>query len=328
MRAFHWFILSISCLLAACSSPRLTPAPIVEGNAPVATTPVVAIPTPAPVLATNTTVSGTYIVKKGDTLYRIAAENKISHQDLMVWNHLVDANIKIGQVLQVAAPLGEGGVTITPLGDATVAQSTKVASAAVVTKSTPKAIKEVYTPQAVASMVANEGNKVATKQQPVASSVTASAVKPIASATPPAPSPNPNKSSAAVASSTSSVNTSGVDFGMPTSGKVVRSYSEASKGVDIAGKLGQSIVASAQGKVVYAGTGLRGYGKMVILQHSNGYLTAYAHNDKLLVKEGDVVKKGEKIAEMGKTDADQVKLHFEVRKGGKPIDPGKFIATE
>lgn len=115
---------------------------------------------------------------------------------------------------------------------------------------------------------------------------------------------------------------------MPTSGKIIRGFSEESKGIDIAGKLGQSIVASAQGKVVYAGAGLRGYGKMVILQHSNGYLTAYAHNDKLLVKEGDVVKKGEKIAEMGKSDADQVKLHFEIRKGGKPIDPGKFIATE
>ncbi|QLI83049.1 peptidoglycan DD-metalloendopeptidase family protein [Chitinibacter fontanus] len=327
VRAFHWSILSVSCLLAACSSPRLTPAPIIEGNAPVSAVPAV-VSTPVPAVVANTSAAGAYTVKKGDTLYRIAAENKVSYQDVMAWNHLADPNIKIGQVLQLSAPLGEGGVTITPLAEALPSPSVKAANTAVLTKTAPKAVKEVYTPQLVASMVASDGNKVATKQQSIASSVTASGVKPIATVPTVTASPNPNKSSAPVASSPTSVNTSGVDFGIPTSGKVVRGYSEVSKGVDIAGKLGQSIVASAQGKVVYAGTGLRGYGKMVILQHSNGYLTAYAHNDKLLVKEGDVVKKGEKIAEMGKTDADQVKLHFEIRKGGKPIDPGKFIATE
>jgi lipoprotein NlpD len=95
--------------------------------------------------------------------------------------------------------------------------------------------------------------------------------------------------------------------------------------VDISGKLGQAVVASAAGKVVYSGSGLRGYGKLVIIKHNSTYLSAYAHNDQVLVKEGQTVTKGQKIAEMGSTDSDQVKLHFEIRKFGKPVDPAKFL---
>ncbi len=326
MRAFYWSFLALTPLLAACSSPRPAPAPIIDGTAAILATPGPMM-TPAPATNNNTSAAAGYVVKKGDTLYRIATEQKVSAQEIMTWNKLPDTNIRIGQVLLVAPPLGEGGVTVTPLSD-TPAAEPKPSPAAVITKTSPKAIKEPYSASAAAAITASEGNKVATKQQSNASSVTASSIKPASTAQPPQSSPNPNKSGAAVASLPATNNTTERQFGMPTSGKIIRGFSEESKGVDIAGKLGQSIVASAQGKVVYAGAGLRGYGKMVILQHSNGYLTAYAHNDKLLVKEGDVVKKGEKIAEMGKSDADQVKLHFEIRKGGKPIDPGKFIATE
>jgi lipoprotein NlpD len=325
VRAFHWSLIASASLLAACSSTRTAPAPIVDALALSTPAPQPQI-TPIPIVSASS--SGAYTVKKGDTLYRVAAENKVSYQDLMLWNKLPDSNLTIGQVLLLAPPLGENGVAVTPLVDAAPTISKATPSVAVPTKTSPKAVKEVYSPQLVASAVASEGGRVAAKQQSPASFVTASAIKPIATASTAITSPNPNKTAAAVASSPTVGNTSTAEFGMPTSGKIVRGFSEESKGVDITGKLGQSIVASAQGKVVYAGAGLRGYGKMVILQHSNGYLTAYAHNDKLLVKEGDVVKKGEKIAEMGKTDTDQVKLHFEIRKGGKPIDPGKFIATE
>ena len=115
---------------------------------------------------------------------------------------------------------------------------------------------------------------------------------------------------------------------MPTQGKLVASFSEADnrKGVDIAGKLGQPIFASAPGKVVYSGSGLRGYGKLLIIKHNKTYLSAYAHNDQLLVKEGETVTRGQKIAEMGNTDTDQVQLHFEVRRLGKPVDPANFLA--
>ena len=112
----------------------------------------------------------------------------------------------------------------------------------------------------------------------------------------------------------------------PASGKTVGTFSESgSKGVDIAGKAGDPVIAAADGRVVYSGTGLRGYGKLVILKHNNTYLSAYAHNQNILVKEGQSVSKGQKIAEMGNTDADQVKLHFEVRRQGKPVDPLKYL---
>ena len=97
------------------------------------------------------------------------------------------------------------------------------------------------------------------------------------------------------------------------------------KGVDIAGNAGDPVFAAGEGKVVYAGSGLRGYGNLIILKHNNTFLTAYAHNQKLLVKEDQKVRKGEKIAEMGSTDTDRVKLHFEVRRQGKPVDPAKFL---
>ena len=98
-----------------------------------------------------------------------------------------------------------------------------------------------------------------------------------------------------------------------------------SKGIGIAGKSGDAVQSAADGKVVYAGNSLRGYGNLVIVKHDNTYLTAYAHNKTLLVKEGDMVKKSQKIAEMGNTDADRVKLHFELRKNGKPVDPIAYL---
>ncbi|WP_373975363.1 peptidoglycan DD-metalloendopeptidase family protein [Chitinibacter sp. SCUT-21] len=321
MRAYHYPLLMLAILLSACSSSRTTPAPIIDGHA-------IASPQPAatPPAASATPID-VYTVKKGDTLYRIATEFKVSPQNLMAWNQLVDSNIKIGQSLRVAAPLGVNGVTITPLKDENGPTASSTTNE-IRTITSPKASKQVYSEGFKTVSTAKVASEVAIKQQANASYTTASSVKPVTPIATATTSPNPNKAGAVVASSPTTKNTSAVEFGMPTAGKITRKFSEESKGVDITGKHGQSIVASAQGKVVYAGAGLRGYGKMVILQHSNGYLTAYAHNDKLLVKEGDVVKKGEKIAEMGKTDADHVKLHFEVRKGGKPVDPEKFIATE
>ena len=106
---------------------------------------------------------------------------------------------------------------------------------------------------------------------------------------------------------------------------MIANFDEAkNKGVDIAGKAGEPVLAAADGKVVYAGAGLRGYGNLIIIKHNNTYLTAYAHNQSLMVKEDQTVKKGQKIAEMGNSDADRVKLHFEVRRQGKPVDPLKY----
>ncbi len=114
----------------------------------------------------------------------------------------------------------------------------------------------------------------------------------------------------------------------PGKGSVIAEFDEVkNKGVDISGSAGDPVVAAADGKVVYSGTGLRGYGNLIILKHNNTYLTAYAHNQSLLVKEDQTVKKGQKIAEMGSSDADRVKLHFEVRRQGKPVDPLKYMPS-
>lgn len=150
--------------------------------------------------------------------------------------------------------------------------------------------------------------------QPIGGSAeVTTAAKPVAVPTP-APTPTP------------SANDEGLGFAWPASGNVIGGFDEAkNKGLDIAGKAGDPVLAAADGQVVYAGAGLRGYGNLIILKHDNTFLTAYAHNQALLVKEDQKVRKGQKIAEMGKTDADRVKLHFEIRRQGKPVDPAKYL---
>lgn len=117
-----------------------------------------------------------------------------------------------------------------------------------------------------------------------------------------------------------------INWMWPAGGAVVAGFDESrNKGLGITGKPGDPVYAAADGRVVYAGSGLRGYGNLVIVKHNNSYLTAYAHNQTLLVKEDQTVRRGQKIAEMGSTDSDRVKLHFEIRKQGKPVDPAKFL---
>lgn len=117
-----------------------------------------------------------------------------------------------------------------------------------------------------------------------------------------------------------------LNWGWPVNGPVIANFDEPrSKGLDFGGKAGDPVYAAADGRVVYVGNDLRGFGNLVIIKHNDTYLTAYAHNQTLLVKDEQVVRKGQRIAEMGSTDADQVKLHFEVRKQGKPIDPARVL---
>lgn len=152
-----------------------------------------------------------------------------------------------------------------------------------------------------ASSTSNSANAASSKTVPVASK------------------PTPVKSSSAPATKISK-------WRWPTKGKVVRGYSSTvHKGIDISGKSGDAIYAVAAGKVVYAGTGVVGYGEMLIVKHSEIYLSAYGHNSRLLVREGDQVNAGQKIAEKGSSGTDTVKLHFEIRKEGKPVDPKKLL---
>jgi len=117
----------------------------------------------------------------------------------------------------------------------------------------------------------------------------------------------------------------GIRLSSPAKGKITQEFNETNKGIDIAGKVGEQVLAASEGKVVYAGNSLRGYGNLVIIKHDNTYLTAYAHNSKLIVKEGDAVRKGQKIAEMGDTDTTSPKLHFELRVNGKPVNPTPYL---
>ncbi len=139
--------------------------------------------------------------------------------------------------------------------------------------------------------------------------------------------PVTDKADAPVAESTKPevVAEPGIRLSWPAKGKVTGEFSESNKGIDIAGKVGEPVLAASDGKVVYAGNSLRGYGNLVIVKHDNTYLTAYAHNSKLLVKEGDAVRKGQKIAEMGDTDTTVAKLHFELRVNGKPVNPTPYL---
>jgi lipoprotein NlpD len=176
-------------------------------------------------------------------------------------------------------------------------------------------------PPAQEVAAARAANPAMTASAPaIAAAQPASAASAAASAKPVAAAP------AATSSPTNNEGDEPVAFQWPARGTLIAGFDEAkNKGLDIAGKAGDPVLAAADGKVVYAGSGLRGYGNLVIIKHNNTYLTAYAHNQTLLVKEEQAIKRGQKIAEMGNSDADQVKLHFEIRRQGKPVDPAKFL---
>ena len=174
----------------------------------------------------------------------------------------------------------------------------------------------------VMELAANRQTKPVMAQNPTPANTSAS------NTPTPTASSAPSSASNAAPSASAPVNVSddGMTFAWPHPGPVLAGFDEAkNKGLDFAGKAGDPVLAAGDGKVVYAGSGLRGYGNLVILKHNNTYLTAYAHNQTLLVKEDQSVTKGQRIADMGSSDSDRVKLHFEIRKQGKPVDPAKLL---
>ncbi len=239
-----------------------------------------------------------HIVQKGDTLYSIAFNYGFDYHELAELNDVQDPSvIQIGQEIRLFPSVG---------GSQVIVADSKLS--APVIKDQPKLVKYAYSDEAVAQIVKPE------------------ALTPVVFV--PKPEIKPAPQSVKPVQEAEVVPDADMEWSLPTVGKVISGFSESDnrKGVDISGKLGQPVTASAPGKVVYSGTGLRGYGKLVIIKHNNTFLSAYAHNDKLLVKEGETITRGQKIAEMGNTDADQVKLHFEVRRFGKPVDPAKYLS--
>jgi len=331
--------LVLALMMAACATRQAAP---VEDRSASSPPPLPAASAPsAPSVASAQPEADlrprTYTVKSGDTLQKIALDQGLDYRELAAWNGIENPNvIRVGQVLRLAAPGDAGvpasnapnaaGVTTTPLRNGpAVAEARPAAPAAPVragdnVKSSPKALKEAYSANAVRDVTAAGA---------------AAAAAPAAAA--PAPADNvaiaptgpraDTKSDARPPPTDTGGDEDRLDWAWPVKGKIVGSFSESAnlKGIDIAGKAGDPVFASAPGRVVYAGSGLRGYGKLIIIKHNNTFLSAYAHNREILVKEGQQVTRGQKIAEMGNTDTEQVKLHFEIRRLGKPMDPVRYL---
>lgn len=285
-------------LLAGCKVSGNRRAPIEDRNSPVKQS---QAPERKTLQRQQDSDSRFHVVQKGDTLYSIAFDNGLDYREVAEQNNIEDpSSIHIGQQIKLAPSQDLAGER--PRIDSKPLPASP--SAPIARKDQPKIAKLPYSPQAVAQI---EKMQQEPDTQPVVVAVAVPAVKPVQ---------EPDSGS-----------DDGLEWGIPTKGKVVGEFSESAnrKGVDIAGTKGQPVLASAAGKVVYSGSGLRGYGKLVIIKHNKTFLSAYAHNEQILVKEGQNVTRGQKIAEMGNTDADQVKLHFEIRKFGKPVDPSKFL---
>lgn len=287
-------ICGLICLAAGCAANRR--APVIERTpqAQPAAPAQPAIAQPAP--QQRDLRAEVYTVRQGDTLYSIALDHGLDYRELAAWNNVEPSRIRVGQQLRLTPPAGTvataplktapGTVESRPLGSGAPAP----ASAAGTIKSQPKGVRLPYSDQTYAQMTSLSPEPKAGEQQ------------------------GSNKDE------------DDLDWMWPTRGKVVSTFNDStSKGIAISGKSGQPVLASAAGKVIFSGTGIRGFGKLIVIKHNKTFLSVYAHNSQLLVKEGQTVTKGQKIAEMGDTDADQVNLHFEIRRLGKPVDPVKLL---
>ncbi len=265
----------------------------------------------------------THTVKKGDTLFSIGLEYGYDYKDIARANNIEQPYvIRVGQTLKLdtlkdkdpseskataasSAQESNNGVTTYPLdtGSATQNASTPGTASGPVIIREPKALREAYSEENVKKMQSPAKPAAESKIEPATKPADKLEVKP-------------------------STDLSGLSWSWPTKGKVIANFNEAgNKGIDIAGTKGQAINAAAPGKVIYSGSDLRGYGKLVIIKHDQTYLSVYANNSNLMVKEGQVVNAGQKIAEMGDTDSNIVKLHFEIRQQGKSVDPMKFLTA-
>jgi len=318
-----WLALA-AAVLVGCASPdhrapvedrsgALRPAPDARAPAagassPAPGAPVAPAPTEPPRLppgAENAGKPGYYTVKRGDTLYAIGLETGQGYRDIARWNGLENPNvIEVGQVLRVVPPVA---------ATAAAASAPAADPAGVVTRPVVAAGRVETRP-----LGANGGPPPAPSSGlPATAPVPAVGVSaPAATPAPPAPA-----TPTAVAEGEE-----GISWSWPALGPVASGFEEnKTKGLAITGKAGDPVLAAADGRVVYAGSGLRGYGNLVIVKHNNLFLSAYAHNQTLLVKEDQVVRRGQKIAEMGSTDAERVQLHFEIRRQGKPVDPARLL---
>ncbi|MBN8766496.1 MAG: peptidoglycan-binding protein LysM [Thiobacillus sp. SCN 64-317] len=287
--------------LAGCASSGIAP---VDNRSPVPHAAKPGSVRPAtPQIAPST--NGLHTVQSGDTLYAIAFANGLDYREIAIWNQLESADrILVGQVLRLTPPAG--AVEIKPLDEEPVPNARPLDDLPVLRE--PQAQLLVYSD-------ANWARVSSVRPAPLPAPAAAS----VAPAAPVAPLPAP-------ASGASAASTSAEGWQWPVDGALIGRFGAAGgKGIDIAGARNTPVRAVAAGKVVYSGSGLRGYGRLLIIKHAGEFLSAYAHNEAILVKEGDMVTAGQKIALMGDSDADRVKLHLEIRRYGKPLDPLSYL---
>lgn len=325
--------LALAAVLALTACVSRTPAPVVDRRAPPA-----AKPAPEAVAASPTAQPDTYVVKRGDTLYSIALDNGVDWRELAGLNQITDpSKLQVGQVLQVRPPVaapGPEGVVVSPVTPGPpIAARPLGAEAPAATPGPPPAVAPaggLRTEPKGLRLPYSDENLAAVQRADVARAAAAprpEAPPPVAAAKPeppPAAKPEP----APPARPDSGGGDEKVDWAWPAAGKVIATFNGASsKGVDIAGRLGDPVYASAPGKIVYSGEGIPAYGKLVIIRHNGTYLSAYAHNSQILVKEGQTVTRGQKIAEVGSSGSESPRLHFEIRRLGRPVDPMQYLPS-
>ncbi len=296
-----------------------------------------------------------YTVKRGDTLYSIGLEHGYDYKEIARANNIAPPyTIFVGQKLKLKpgspapAPVAEtesSDVVITPLDmgsvdSSVIESSTTETSATTESAATTEQIAPAPTAAPIISgpIALREPYSDLALNTPVveakAAPVSAPAPSPAEAPTPAQATPEASPASVAEPAKTEEIKTptatatsAGITWSWPTNGKLLAGFNEggSAKGIDIGGNTGQPILAAAPGKVIYSGSDLRGYGRLVIIKHNDEFLSVYAHNSKIHVKEGQAVARGQKIAEMGNTDADRVKLHFEIRRQGKSVNPADFL---
>lgn len=263
-----------------------------------------------------------YTVKRGDTLFYIAWMTGNDYRSLAAKNNIKEPYaVNVGQVLDVSG----GAVVVTQ--KTTANHSATANNTALASTSTQAKVKPVIT-TTTTTTTTTSGKTQPTETTKTTKTVTEPLVtQPILTNTTPIDS---NTASTANTTSTTSAsaarsNVANISWQWPAKGKIIEKFSSASKGIDISGSLGDKVVAAADGRVVYSGNALPGYGNLIIVKHNDDYLTAYAHNQSILVKEQQAVKAGQQIATMGATGTSTVRLHFEIRYKAQSVDPLKYL---
>lgn len=285
----------------------------------------------APVAAHTPVPGGSYEVAKGDTLYSIAFRKGVDFRDLAKWNGIAAPyTIWPGQHLRLSPPAGNAPVPHAVAATTARAKPVSAASSAPVFENVPAPASTPAGKRAVAAAGAPVVATVPAPHTPApapaparpASTEVPVAGEPKATVPPPAPAP-------AVASGGSRA-AGGVSWHWPADGQIIKRFTlgDAVPGIEIAGKAGDPVRAAADGVVVYSGNGLVGYGELVIIKHNDSLLSAYGHNSKRLVKEGQRVSAGQQIAEMGSSGASRVELGFQIRKDGNPVDPLSYLPAK